>query len=299
MLTRFSMANFRCFRAVDVPLRPLSVLVGPNDSGKSAFLQALARVTIGYGPSDVRKGSAGQEAWVEAFDESGPRRLTLKSVVHQLPSKGLQTICQGVDDAEGPPALAPDGSNIAAVLDFLLRRDRERFFSIVDALKRNIKGLLDVEIATPGGGQMRRLDFSFEGGFTLPGHEVSAGISLLTFFLCLAYHPQPPDLVLIEEPENGVHPKRLALIGELLRSLTTGEHSGHKTQVIVSTHSPYLLDHIKLPEDQVLVFRRAADGTRTVEPADAEGLKAFLDEFMMGEIWFNRGEEGLVRAPAA
>ena len=133
----------------------------------------------------------------------------------------------------------------------------------------------------------------------MPGHSVSAGVTLLTFFLCLAHHPNPPDLVLIEEPENGVHPKRLAQVAGLLRSLTKGEHSGHQAQVIVSTHSPYLLDHVHLPEDEVLVFRRAADGSRTVEPADAAGLKAFLGEFMMGEIWFNRGEDGLVKAPAA
>jgi predicted ATPase len=298
VLTRFSLANFRCFRAVDVPLRPLTVLVGPNDSGKSAFLNAISRTGYGLSQPDVRRGSEGEDAWFKALDDSGRPTGVLRTIVHRLPSTGLLTMCQGVDDAVGPPALAWDGSNIAAYLDYLLRRDRPRFFKIVDALKASINGLIDIEIATPNG-QMRRLDFAFAGGFTLPGHEVSAGITLLTFFLALAHHTAPPDLVLIEEPENGVHPQRLAKVAELLRSLTNGSYSGHRTQVIVSTHSPYFLDHIRLPEDQVLVFRRAPDGTRTVEPADAEGLRSFLAEFMMGEIWFNRGEDGLVRAPAA
>ena len=44
MLTRFHVENFRCLRAVDVPLRPLTVLIGPNDSGKSAFLEAVRRL---------------------------------------------------------------------------------------------------------------------------------------------------------------------------------------------------------------------------------------------------------------
>ena len=36
-------------------------------------------------------------------------------------------------------------------------------------------------------------------------------------------------------------------------------------------------------------------GSRTAEPADAERLKVFLDEFMLGEVWYNEGEEGLVK----
>ena len=44
----------------------------------------------------------------------------------------------------------------------------------------------------------------------------------------------------------------------------------------------------------MLVFRRNDDGSRTCEPADAERLKNFLDEFMLGEVWYNEGEDGLV-----
>jgi len=65
-------------------------------------------------------------------------------------------------------------------------------------------------------------------------------------------------------------------------------------QVILSTHSPYLLDHVRLPEDQVIVFAREEDGRRTAHEADQARLKTFLDEFMLGEVWFNQGEEGLV-----
>jgi predicted ATPase len=117
---------------------------------------------------------------------------------------------------------------------------------------------------------------------------------MLFFFVALAYHPNPPQVALIEEPENGVHPKRLKDIVTLLRDLTTGKLAGHHVQVILSTHSPYLLDHIHVPEDQVLVFHRESDGRRTARPVDEKHLKAFLDEFMLGEVWFNQGEEGLL-----
>ncbi len=80
----------------------------------------------------------------------------------------------------------------------------------------------------------------------------------------------------------------------LLREITQGKHGGHAAQVILTTHSPYLLDQVDLSTDQVLVFKRNDDGSRTAEPADAERLKSFLGEFMLGEVWFNEGEAGLV-----
>jgi hypothetical protein len=59
-----------------------------------------------------------------------------------------------------------------------------------------------------------------------------------------------------------------------------------------------LLDHVDLETDQVLVFSREADGSRTARPVDAERMKTFLDEFMLGEVWFNQSEEGLVAKPS-
>ena len=80
----------------------------------------------------------------------------------------------------------------------------------------------------------------------------------------------------------------------LLRLLTEPKADGRRTQVILTTHSPYLLDHVDLNTDQVLVFRREEDGARTASPVDAEGLQSYVDDFMLGEIWQSVGEEGLV-----
>ena len=77
--------------------------------------------------------------------------------------------------------------------------------------------------------------------------------------------------------------------------MAEGEFAGKRVQVVMTTHSPYLLDHIKLPEDQVIVFRRdPSDGSRTATEADHNRLKPFLDQFMLGEVWFKQGEEGLL-----
>lgn len=102
-------------------------------------------------------------------------------------------------------------------------------------------------------------------------------------------------MILIEEPENGLHPRRVADVIKLLRDITTGAHGAEPAQVIFTTHSPYVLDCIDLSTDQVLVFQREDDGSRSVTPVDAERLKHFLDDFMLGEIWYNQQEEGLIK----
>lgn len=180
------------------------------------------------------------------------------------------------------------------MLDYLLRRDRARFHGVVQAMRARVPGLEDINVSTPDL-NTRRVDLLTDSGLELPADAASAGVRIMLFFMTLTFHPSPPGLILLEEPENSVHPKRLADIVQTLRDITKGVHCGHPAQVILATHSPYLLDHVNLDEDQVLVFRRNDDGSRTAEPVDSQRLKAFLDDFMLGEVWFNEGEEGLVK----
>jgi len=288
--------NFRALRDVSVKLGPLTVLVGPNDSGKSSFLDAIHR---------SRSGSPlkGEDGWrraknpeVHLFGDA-PDRAPFNGTVElfKLPSDGIPMDSAGVADArsKGAPQLHVSGANLAAFLDYLLRKDRKRFDQIQAALRSLVPGLDEISITTPSPDR-RVVSLKIEGGFEIVGNRLSTGVRMLFFFVALAHHPNPPDVALIEEPENGVHPKRLKDIVELLRGLTEGRLAGGKVQVILTTHSPYLLDHIKPPQDQVIVFRRESDGQRTAHEADEKRLKAFLDEFMLGEVWFNHGEEGLV-----
>jgi hypothetical protein len=317
MLRNVEIHDFRCLRNVTVPLRPLTVLIGPNDSGKSAFLAAIEHLiaippnfadgdhwrndtdnTIHLiGTTDRGQLSCiAQHSHGKQTDPSSQQlRASLLPVARfQLPASGVPMQCSGFSPSEeGELAVGLDGSRTAALLDYLLRRDRKRFDKINDVLRTYIRGLEDVIIGTPDTGT-RRVDLVIEGGFQLPADRASAGVRLLLFFVALAYHPRPPRTILIEEPETGLHPKRLASAMQLMGDLTTGKHGKHPAQIILTTHSPYLLDSVDLGQDQVLVFRRNDDGSRSAMPVDQERLKTFLDEFMLGEIWFNEEESGLV-----
>ncbi len=312
MLRKISIKNFRCLRDVSVPLSPLTVLIGPNDSGKSAFLAAIHQLISteeSFAPDDFWR--CGQESEIRLSAWCGDEGIEYTSNLkkrnesraglldslrpvrrYQLPAQGISMSCAGYDN-ELELSLGVSGERVAALADYLLRADRKRFFSIVESLCSLVPGLEDITVTTPDAAS-RRIDFLVDGGLRLNGNQMSAGLRLLFFFVALAHHPKAPRVVLLEEPENGIHPKRMQDIMNLLRALSTGEHGGQASQIIMTTHSPYLLDWVDLNRDQVLVFRRNEDGSRSAEPVDAERMKNFLDEFMLGEVWFNQEEAGLV-----
>jgi len=90
-------------------------------------------------------------------------------------------------------------------------------------------------------------------------------------------------LLLIEEPETGIHARRAAVVVNLLRKLSEGVDGLPPTQVIVTTHSPYVLDFLK-PEE-VLLLRKDADGAAVASRmADVPLLDERLQEQFLGEL---------------
>jgi predicted ATPase len=304
MITHVSLTDFRCFRKVEVELKPLTVLIGQNDTGKSSFLWALRRLASGSIPrEDFWRGTGTAMVMVQTEKgpiQRGPTALGNHSILNPtelfaLPAQGVNMVSGG---EPGVPMIRGDGANVPALVDYLLREDRKRFDAFVEAMRQHVPGLEDIHVTTPDAAR-RSLDLVVDGGYKFQAQQASAGVRLLIFFLALAYHPTPPKLALIEEPENGLHPRRMGEVVRLLRGLTTGALGQQRVQVVLTTHSPLLLDEIDLAKDQVLVFRRNKDGGRTVEAADHERLKTFLDEFKLGEVWFNREEQGLIKKAGA
>jgi predicted ATPase len=307
MLEKLRISNFKGLRSVYVPLRPLTVLVGKNDTGKTTFLRAIDAVANGtailasdkYNNIQELSGfiegtiAKGRTAKVTTNGQPDKQESICPACFYQPPVEGALMVSDGYPDHLGAPPLQSNGKGVPSLIDYLLRRDRDRFDELVEVIKDHVPGVKNIQIATPEPA-LRRLDLLLENGLSLPANEASSGIRLLLFFIALTYHPSPPKIVLIEEPETGLHPKRLADVVRFLREITQGKHATQPTQVVLSTHSPYLLDLVNPLEDQVLVFQRGVNGERTVAPADVKRLGLFLDEFMLGEVWYNQGEEGMV-----
>ncbi|MCX7012205.1 MAG: AAA family ATPase [Candidatus Sumerlaeota bacterium] len=384
MITRFRVQNYKCLRDVTLDLTPIHVLIGPNDSGKTSILEAIAAlcrsvdhklsdaflgpwegrelvwhgepeaevcfiVSCGSAPNvpayrlpcrfeatdrDVRNAresiSLHEEShllaipadptktalqWASMDQQTEDKwRVAAESVVESISGVHLcrwypkLLAVPAALEPERPFQIEPYGFGLGRCLDDILSHDHREFTSLEDEFRGIFKQVKAIRLKTvraysapvddpeqvpllqrsPGKG----IEFVF-GGNPQPVNaaQASDGMLLTLAFLTVLHLPQPPRVLLIEEPENGVHPKRLQEVMRILRGLVK-EHS--QTQVILTTHSPYLLDLFE-PEE-VTLCKREDDGSISVHRlSESEAVRQQLDIFNLGEIWSAEGDERLAR----
>lgn len=146
------------------------------------------------------------------------------------------------------------GEELAAFLNTLKATNARQFNGIEKALHTlmpNVDGI-EVDVSDLGEVELRLR----EGGVAIPARVLSEGTLRMLGLLALAGAAEAPALVGFEEPENGVHPRRIRWIAELLK---TQQFLG-QTQYIVTTHSPVLADY--LADDSLFAVRRPNGRTR-------------------------------------
>jgi predicted ATPase len=203
------------------------------------------------------------------------------------------------------PRLESDGDGLALVLDYLLGEKRKVFDTIQDELHKAVPFIKSIQLkrwTSEGGNPRPGRSLAFElasTGDETTSDEISAdlasdGALLFLAYLTLVHAVEPPSVLLIEEPENGIHPRQLQRIAEYLKGLTDPARGASAVQIITATHSPYFLDFV--PPDNVLVFGRKANGETVVAPLlSLPGVRRRLDSgFSLGEMWFNVGEDRLM-----
>ncbi len=200
------------------------------------------------------------------------------------------------------------GFGLALVLDHILSFDREKFIALESRFRhifpdvKSIKLLPETAFKAPVNDvtqvpQLQNADgkgiyFEFVGtGQLVSAAQVSDGMLLVLAYLTPLYVPKPPRLLLVEEPENGVHPSLLKGVLSILRDLV---HEQTQSQVLLTTHSPYVLDLFQ-PEE-VTLCRNGADGAVSISRlSESETVRKQLDVFGLGEIWTAEGDEKLAR----
>ena len=149
------------------------------------------------------------------------------------------------------------GEDLAAFLNTVQANAPRQFRNIEKALRvlmPNIDGI-EVEVSDLGEVELRLR----EGGVAIPARVLSEGALRMLGLLALTGVDEHPALVGFEEPENGVHPRRIQLIAELLKT----RESLKQSQYVVTTHSPLLPD--LLPDRSLFVVRRR-NGSTGIDP---------------------------------
>lgn len=179
--------------------------------------------------------------------------------------------------------LEPDASNLGLVLN-RLRREPAVKKQLLDALRALYDGIDDFDVQIEGGTVQV---FFHEGSSLIPATRLSDGTLRYLCLLAILCHPSPGPLVVIEEPELGLHPDVLPTLAQLLKDAST------RTQLVVTTHSDILVDALTDQPETVLVASRDETGTH-LERLNAEQLKPWLEQYRLGQLWI-RGDIGGTR----
>ena len=173
----------------------------------------------------------------------------------------------------------------------MLRTDRKQFFRMEEEFYRRFPCYDGMQIAKEGDGSNPQLALRFHTvhGEDLPASSVSDGVMLSLAYIALSYLPRRPKIMLVEEPENGVHHASLKEIVTTLRDLC--EAKG--VQIIMTTHSPYLLDLVQ-PEEVRVFWKDEEGAVHAAKMSDLPDIEDMKKHFMTGEIWTTLKESDIV-----
>jgi Predicted ATPase len=189
------------------------------------------------------------------------------------------------DNARGQPEAGPNerlsktGENLANVMQYLAEQHPERLEKIFEVLRLRVPRIESVLTETmPDGRLLLKIK---DAPFANPilARFASDGTLKMLAYLVLLYDPAPPPFIGIEEPENHLHPRLLLELAEECRKATA------RTQLLVTTHSPFFLNSLK-PEEVRVLWRDDKGYTRAQKASEIRGIKEFVAEgALLGHLW--------------
>lgn len=186
---------------------------------------------------------------------------------------------RGQPEAGPQERLSRTGGNLANVIQYLAEQHPERLEQIFRVLRRRVPHIEKVLAETmPDGRLLLQIK---DAPFSQPvlARFASDGTLKMLAYLVLLYDPTPPPFIGIEEPENFLHPRLLPELAEGCRKATA------RTQLLVTTHSPFFLNALR-PKEVWVLWRDEKGYTQARRVADIKGISEFVESgAQLGYLW--------------
>ena len=147
-----------------------------------------------------------------------------------------------------------------------------------------------IELQRAAGGNVTLGLVLGDGEGTVSAENLSQGSLYLLAILALAFDPNPPSVLCIEEIDRGVHPRVLREVRDAFYRLSYPQSFGLKrapVQVIATTHSPYLLDLFRDHPEEVVIAQKHGRASVFERLSDRADLAELLQEGSLGDMWYS------------
>lgn len=238
-----------------------------SESGKGwapAFKLGPRKSALGNLPEDESKFPV--STWLKRLLIDGVQTFVLNSLLIRKAS---------------PPGQArrfrTDGANLPWIIADLERKDASRFRSWIEHLRTALPDLESLRTVEREDDKHRYLLLRYRGGLEVPSWMASDGTLRLLALTLPAYLPEFSGVYLIEEPENGIHPRAVETMFQSLSSV-------YGAQILLATHSPVILAMVE--PAQVLCFAKTDEGaTDIVSGRDHPALRDWRGESDLGVLF--------------
>jgi predicted ATPase len=184
-------------------------------------------------------------------------------------------------DIEDNLYLKPDGRNLPAFLYYLQEKHPKTFKRLEKTIKM-VAPYIDHFILEPSRLNKKEIELRWvekedlQSNFS--AYQFSDGTLRFIALATVLMQPHPPEVIIIDEPELGLHPQAISKLAGLIQSASA------KTQIIISTQSVNLIDCFD-PEDIVTVDRSEEEKQSIFRRLESEPLKKWLEEYSLGDLW--------------
>lgn len=276
--------------------------------GEPVELRVVAASGAGRGSAVWRmlqrygRGSVTLPFTAELTDRSAiPAASALPDIVRSFRSFSLAPAQMLQASALTPGAtLSDDGANLAVALDQLRDRDPDAWTALNQELGRWLPEFDAVLFDTPQPGMRAVALRTRRGRHKIAAQDLSSGTLMTLGLLAITHGETAPRLIGIEEPELGIHPRLLRNVRDALFRMAYPADNGSDVpprQVIVTTHSPYLLDLFRDVPECVVVAERGDAGVEFTRLTDRSDLDEILSSGPLGDSWYSGVLGGIPAEP--
>jgi predicted ATPase len=167
--------------------------------------------------------------------------------------------------------ISEDGGLTAVVLAAMKQADDDAFEKIQSGMRRLIPAIERVftkpaqllHPSNPNPVIGSKLYFDFRGTKSIPADHASQGTLIVLSLLTVLHGPRQPRLILLDDFDHALHPRAQMELVRMIKELLALEEF-HDTQIVATTHSPYVLDEVS--PDEIVAFALRDDGTVAAKP---------------------------------